>query len=598
MFVLQIISIIDPNTKSNIFDVICVLICLFVILTKINHIFIKTCIMYPYATKITLITLTIDFIGLLARITWISHINVICNTNTDTTVTDNDADHNQSSTYLFFFNDVFTYYFDKYINLDSIYDINYVTYYYLQSWKICLHVWIVICQVMILPSLSAIISHIFWRCRGYHNHYDHLYISQFFPYLRYAGIYLVVILFMHASLIPLSLIFVFGHSHSHMYKTRVNNAMYYKLVFDFYIKHSNNLSELNDKICLMHWRAANIINNRSKLMLQGIRSYERISTISQINENELTMVNIYKCLYGDDHYIVFWHRKFEQLQSLRKKCGKRSICVVFKQFCDSSIHFLFGVAIIFRKILTVCPTHVWSLCCCIRIIASTDNIKYGLLKLFHFIEFIGSQQMRQNIKIIVNFFSHEWFVQFRHSRCRYFAKRLISFTFDVMFHTSRSIVLFVGFIHYIFIAGCSLFCLFCAIWLPIMFFINYCLNYNDDMNMLVFLSLILSLIYIICICWVISYTYKIFLAIYVYIHWYCFYERIWDDFYLYLGPKIPPIFVSNVINTYNCTLKRNEIVKDSLLGPDLASIVLHYLPKHCILITDEKKLQNVNQQTK
>ena len=580
---MQIISIIGSNTKLNMFDLICVLICLFVILTKINNIFIKTCNVYPYATKITLITLTIDMVGLLARITWISYINIMSNTNANinTNVTYNYAHHSHT----YFLNDLFTYYFDKYINLDSIYDISHITYYYLQSWHMCLHVWIGVCQGWMI--LTLFILYVSLRS------YDDLNVSEFLPYWTYAGIYLLTILFMHASLIPLLLIFVFWYSWK--YKTRVHNAMYYKLLFDFYVKHSNNLSELNNKICLMHWRSANIINNDSTLMnlLQDKMgrwrtSYEKIQTISQINENELTMVNIYKCLYGDRHYIVFWHRKFEQLQSLRKKWKKRSICVIFKQFCDNSIQFIADVAIIFRKILThSVPTYVWSLWCCIRIVARTDNIKYGLLKLFHFIQFVGSQQMRQNIKTIVSSFCHQW------------SEQLCLCIFEVICFMYRALVLFAELIQFIFIA-CSLHCLFCSIWLPIIFLINYCQNYyNDNTNMLVLLSVILSLIYIVCICWVISYTYKILLAIYVYIHWYCFYERIWDDFGVgYLDNNIPQIFVSNVINTYNSTLKRNEIVKDSFLGPDLGNIVLQYLPKHCILITDEKKLRNVNQQIK
>ena len=139
----------------------------------------------------------------------------------------------------------------------------------------------------------------------------------------------------------------------------------------------------------------------------------------------------------------------------------------------------------------------------------------------------------------------------------------------------------------------------CSLWMPIMFLIENYENYPNYLNwdiydmcdMLLLLSSILSFIYVVCICWIMSYWYKIFLTMYVNIHWYCFYQYIWNDI---KKGAIPQILISNVINTYKNTPKRNEIIKDSFLGPDLANIVIQYLPKYSILMKDEKQIRCIN----
>ena len=133
-------------------------------------------------------------------------------------------------------------------------------------------------------------------------------------------------------------------------------------------------------------------------------------------------------------------------------------------------------------------------------------------------------------------------------------------------------------------------CLFCcSVYLPILLLIE---NYNNcnlySCDILLLLSMILSLVYIGCISYLFAHGYKVFLIVYSNIHLYCFYD---DTIWAANNCIIPEIFVMNIINTYKNTPNRNKMIKDSFLGPDLGNIVIEYLPKYNILTSDELAMQ-------
>lgn len=537
MLILQTISILttNSNTKANNLDIFYVLICLCVILSKCNNMVIQEFDVYPYGTTILSLTVIIDLVGLLSRLTWTSYINAIIHDNNQ------HIDCNMDMNYTFN------------IDLDLIYNTNYIAYCYLQTLKFGLYPSIICFSGMIIIILLKHMYNILTQPRIWYWYQDKLICSQTLDNIRCLlsclGLYLLILLFAHASLIPVLLIVFPGMSYNSYKKSYIerNNTMYYKLLLEFYIKQSNNLNELNRKICLMHWRSANIINSNCKIMdvlrLDMNRSYEKIQSISQMNENDLNVVNIYQCLYNNDHYVVRVHRKFEQFTKLvNTKCTKRNICVILEKF----YHVIINV---------------------------TQNTCHQ----------IGSTQIKLKIKVVIQFAYRKWHLH-RHLRLylqwKYLQPKLMSFGFDI------------GLICCMVNLIC---CLSCALCLSIMCFIEYYnYQYYDSFNehdILLLLSLMLSIIFFVCICWLLSYAYRIFLIIYVNYHWYCFYVCILGHFGL-VKNIIPQILITNVINMYENTSKRNKMIQDSVLGPDVGSIVIKYLPKHCILTTDDKQIHD------
>ena len=125
LVILQLIFITTANAKTNILDIICVLVCLFVIVTKLNNISIPWYDMYPYSRTITLLVLSIDFVGLVSTVSWISYLNM-----------GNDNDNKTYFSKIYFMDNLFLYYN---INLYQIYGNNYTVYCYLQSLKYAMY---------------------------------------------------------------------------------------------------------------------------------------------------------------------------------------------------------------------------------------------------------------------------------------------------------------------------------------------------------------------------------------------------------------------------------------------------------------------------
>ena len=131
------------------------------------------------------------------------------------------------------------------------------------------------------------------------------------------------------------------------------NKRFFRLLYHFYVKKSNNLDQLNNKICLFQWRSAKIIAKYNLLELESPMS-DKIKTISLINETKLNIVDIYNCL--DCQNIVYYHRKREEFQIKFQSLIHDIKSYVFcKQFLVTGFYCILYLclSIVFLKVLVL-----------------------------------------------------------------------------------------------------------------------------------------------------------------------------------------------------------------------------------------------------